>query len=255
MPRLELVFNCLNMFVADTEHNVVHVLLPSSTGHGGHHRHEPRLFHDGMVGHEKGNGRSLKGWALVLGKQKDSDQGTADITFQPPFPPPLGDELVNISEITGSRVPRELVQDTAHPLVTARISLYGGRVTSMVAEEKYSIRGKPYMLAHQVTWQMLNVPEELEWLNLNADAPPPIMSLVDLPTDSKLGYRLEIHHVMHTSLPRGQGGKLSPAEMGEHYGMFYPLLGVRPGRDDLPRLIDSERTQGVHCGGTRALLA
>jgi hypothetical protein len=254
MPRLELVFNCLHMFVADPEKNVVHVLMPSSDAHGSHHRHEARIFHAGLEGREKGHGLSMNGWALVLGKKGDSDTGTADTTLQPPFPPPLGDVLVNLSEITGGRVSRELVQDGYRPQVASRVSLYGGRVTAVVAEANYRIKDRVYALGHQVTWQMLDVPQKLEWVDLKQTrgGDPPIHSLMDLPADPRLGYRLEIHHVSHASLPRGQGGKLSPTEMASHYSMFFPLVGIEPADDLLPAIIDDGRTEGVNCGGGSA---
>ena len=249
MARLQLVFNCLNMFVSDPDNGAVHVLMPASDGHGGHHRHVVRMFHDSFTGEEKKQGRSMEGWALVLGTRP----GTADASLVP-LSAPSGEELVDLTGVTGNTVSPDLVRDRPHPLVAARVSLYGGRITRLAAEARWELNGRRYALAYQAVWEMLDVPHELNWVPLNPKANAPIASLKELPAERDLGYRLDIHHVTPKSLPPGQGGVLSPHEMAHHFAMFYPLVGIPHPGDDLLPSIPEKFTDGVNCGSTKATL-
>jgi hypothetical protein len=253
MPRLQLVFNCLNLFVSDPENDVVHVLMPSTDGHGNGHKHEVRLRHTSFKGKEKTHGRPMEGLALILGKPQangagTTGDGTADTDLAPAQPSTLNEVLVNLSTITGHRVSRDLVKDEFHKKVAARVSLYGGKVTQMVAEEEFIIRKKQYAMAHQVTWEMLGVPHALEWVKLDPTASEPIQSLLELPAEPNQGYRLEISHTMPGS------PSLTPKEVKEHYAMLYPLLGIdHPASDLLPHIVGN--TDGAKCVGGTALVA
>jgi hypothetical protein len=253
MPRLQLVFNCLNLFVADPENDVVHVLMPSTHGHANGHKHEVRLHHNSFKGKEKTKGRPMEGLALILGKRQANGtgtvgDGTADTDLRPPQPSTLNEVLVNLSTITGRRVARDLVEDKRHAQVAARVSLFGGKVTQLVAEEEFIIRKKQYAMAHQVTWEMLGVPHTLEWVKLDPNASAPIQSLLELKTEPNQGYKLEISHTTGGTKP------LTAEEVKEHYAMIYPLLGIaHPADELLPHLVG--QTDGAKCVGGKALVA
>jgi hypothetical protein len=252
MPRLQVVFNCLNLFVADPENDVVHVLMPSTDAHGAGHRHEVQLVHRSFPGNAK-KVSPMNGLALVLGKDPANGAGKAWTDLLPPQPSPHDEVLADLSTITGNRVARELVADAHHDKVAARVSLFGGRVLELVAETEFQIRGRSYVMAHQVVWEMLDVPFGLEWVRLDPAAREPLSSLLKVSTEPNLGYRLEINHTIPEPV-QGPLHPLTPAQVGQHFGMIYPLLGIdAPGPDLLPTGVG--RTDGAKCVGGKALIA
>jgi hypothetical protein len=255
MPKLELQFNCLCLFVPDRAAKVVHVLMPGTNGHeghGGHEKHVVRMLHHGFEGQEKLTGRCMEGWALTLGPEHasadtslrprwDADQDPV----RPAWDADQGAVLPDLSELTGGRtVHRSLLGKVPEDRVAARITLRSGGVARMASEATWEIGGKDFALAHQVTWTM-DIDDELRWEGLNDrpdDHPKPLEKLEDLepeddgkPDDDVL-YRLRIFHVTEDALPP-RGGTLHPAVMRAHYRAFYPLLGEDyPGDELLPRM-------------------
>lgn len=257
MAKLELVFNCLHMFVAAAnnesgQEGTVHVLMPATTAHGPGHEHVVKIFHKSWQGTEQEQGRSMRGWALELG----NTPGRADTRLLP-LQAPHNETIPNLTSITGGQtVSPNLVANAHHPLVAARVTLHGGRVTHLSADSVYEINRTEYVLASQVTWEMLGIPHELRWFALDPEDPNtvPLQSLHELPTEPDLGYRLEIHHVTPRSIPPGRGGLLDPKELADHYAMFYPLIGVsNPGPHLLP-VQKSVPSHGVNCGTGSAKL-
>lgn len=250
MATLELVFNCLNLFVTDEENGTVHVLMPTSTGHGNKHRHVVRIFHAGLKGDQKKHGLSMEGWALILG----GTPGTAETDLEPAVAPFLKEELVDLTRVTGGKtVDKALLADAPHPLVAARVTLRGGRLTQLKAEHEWEVDGQRYRMAHNVTWQIMGIPHELTWVDLAPPSDdPPIKSLKELPLGTDGAYHMSIHHVTPVSIPPGQGGGLDPADMAHHFSMFYPLVGVnKPDENLLPKLI-SFPNDGVNCAAAKA---
>lgn len=263
MPKLTLVINCLCLFVRDEQEKTVHVLMPATghTGHDGHdggggHQHPEHLvqvLHRSFdKGQEKDKGRSMKGWALVLGE----GDASADTTLEPPVLPPLGDEVVNLTNLIDKEIERRLVADQHNPEVAARITLRSGRVTRVVAEAEWELKNRSIFLAHQVTWEMLGVPHDLTWIKLDPNAgDPPLKSLKELEPEDNLGYRIEIHHVTNEGLPPTSGGPLKPEEMAEHFRAFYSLFGMGQVDDSLLPKLKSQGVKGVNCGTSSAMLA
>lgn len=254
MALLELEINCLCLYVRDRGptggERVLHVLMPKSDGHGphaGHHKHVVRMFHkDFKKPGEDKKGRSMEGWALVLGEGKSN----ASLTLKPATTNAFNAEIANITSLSGGKVPAALVADGPNGKVAARITLRGGKITNMVSEAKFKFGTKVVSLAHQVTWQIQGIPHKLDWRRLNAPATEqaPLATLADLSTETNFGYLIRVYHVMEKSLPPGTPGSLlTPAEVKEHFAMLYPLVGIDDPDNKLLPEIAGQGTDGAHC--------
>lgn len=263
MASLELQFNCLCLFVTDPDEEVVHVLMPATSGHAGHahHEHVVRIIHKSFPGDQNQVGRGMEGWALTLGP----DEASAERDLVPPPGAFQGGELPDLTEITkegpddpGKTVDRALVGLNPGNKVAARITLRSGRVARILSEARWRIGTRDYALAHHVTWRMSDVGEKLDWARLDvepgADLPEePLANLNELTPEADLGYKLEIFHVTRDALPP-KGGILAPAVMREHFRAFYPLIGEgAPGPNLLPTIKGFQINQ-VNCGSGQAKL-
>ncbi|HEX9938794.1 MAG TPA: hypothetical protein VGB15_16765 [Longimicrobium sp.] len=258
MATLELQFNCLCLFVPEPDKKVVHVLMPRSNGHAGHAGHEKhvvRMLHKSFKGQENTHGRSLEGWALVLGPENAS--ADTNLTHKGTTP---GGALPDLSQIThdvlGARktVDPALLSVTPGGAVAARITLRSGGVTRMASEASWEIGGKEIALAHQVTWRMSDVDHVLRWEGLDGKPdsdPRPLDTLKSLEPEDDLGYKLRIFHVTEEALPP-KGGILAPAVMREHFRAFYPLLGVDQQDASLLPSIKGKHINQVNCGAAQS---
>jgi hypothetical protein len=265
MPLLELELNCLCLYARDTGENgdehIVHVLMPRSDGHGehaGHDKHVVRMFHkdineekDGKS--ERETGRSIEGWALVLGQGKSS----ANLTLKPEEQGSEA-EIPDLDELFGATLDRALIADAPNDKVAARITLRAGKVTGLFSERNFKLGERTIALAHRVIWTMNGVPHELDWRRLHATEPDvPLASLESLTAedDDEGGYRLEIHAVTENALPPGKAPTLSAADIKRHYAMVLSLLDIQePGDEMLPE-ITGPGVDGSHCvgGGTKVV--
>jgi hypothetical protein len=270
MPKLELQFNCLCLFVPDDAAGVVHVLMPGSNGHDGHAGHEKhvvRMLHHSFEGQEKLTGRCMEGWALTLGPRHASadtsllPKSDADHDrVRPVSGADHGAVLPDLSELTrDGRVRRALLGKEPENRVAARITLRSGGITRMASEATWEMGGRDFALAHQVTWTM-DIDDELKWEGLDDkpdDHPKPLRKLEELepeddgkPEDDVL-YRLRIFHVTEDALPP-RGGTLHPAVMRAHYRSFYALLGDNDPDDKLLPRMKSTAVVEVNCGAGSA---
>lgn len=280
MAGLEIEFNCMCLFVPDEDAGTVHVLMPA-TDHHPHHggndhqdghaqgsaipKHVVKMLHPSFTGQKKG--RPMEGWALALGAQP----GSATTRIAPPDPSQNGAKVVDLTDLTGGRrIERRLVEDVVTPEVASRVTLHAGKVTSVDAEAIWRFKGQNILMAHQVTWKIEELPEDLRWIRLGAGGNPPLASLSELAPESDGSFRLRIFHVTEDALPPTGVGALNPVQVGRHFGVFYRLLGITdPGEDLLPQIVSppsggvnpASKTMKppfdgftVNCGAARASL-
>lgn len=257
MPLLELELNCLCLYVRDTGENgdeqIVHVLMPRCEGHGehaGHDKHVVRMFHpdineviDGKS--ERDTGRSIEGWALVLGK----GASTADLTLRPPPEEASEAAIPALDELFGAAVDRALVADAAHDEVAARITLRAGRITRLFSERRFRLKDRIISLAHKVVWEMNGVPTTLDWRRLHATEEDVPLASLDSLTAKDGRYKLEIYAVTENALPPGTAPTLSAADIKRHYAMLLCLLGIEEPSDDMLPDMTGLGVDGSHCVG------
>lgn len=263
MATLEIDFNCMCVFVPDHKNHRVHVLMPSTSDHNDHNDHSHaapesggvapgcadqhivRLWHSSF--HSQGGsyqGIDMAGWALELGEKS----GSADTVLEPLTPARGCPRAVNLTYVAdGLQVRRELVPEIPvyHPEVVSRVTLYGGRVTALHAEARWKLKGRTIFMAHRVSWEIDNVPEELKWTPMGGTGDPPLRSLAHLPGSGGSGgtrrYRLSVYHVTPDALPPKDEAVLDPHQARRHFRALYRLLGLcDPGDDLLPEYVPDE---------------
>ena len=236
MATLKIDFHCMCLFVTSREDEAVHVLMPTTAGHGPDHQHLARLVYRDRDGRLQR--APMEGWALSLGKQM----------------PRGGDELdpaeavrrealiVNLSDITGSRVPRELVTGENPDGVVSRVTIHGGQMPAVEAltRHQWTLRGRRYFMAHRVTFRIENVHDVLDWARLGTHAAPvPLERLGGVmpePTDPDRPaevFTLKVYHVTEKGLPPQMAPNLTEKETRHHFAAFYPLLGITDVDDGL----------------------
>lgn len=236
MATLKIDFNCMCLFVTSREDGAVHVLMPSTAGHGPDHQHCARLVYRDRAGRLQL--APMKGWALSLGMQMPSRGDELD----PAEAVRREALIVNLSDVTGSRVPPELVTGENPDGVISRVTIHRGQVPSVEAltRHKWTLRGRRYFMAHQVTFRIENVPNVLDWTPLGTpDADIPLERLDDVmpepqePDTDAETFALKVYHVTCKGLPPRMAPNLTEEETRHHFAAFYPLLGIRHVDDGL----------------------
>jgi hypothetical protein len=220
MPALEITFSGLCLFVPNAAEGVVHVLMPRvENAHGGS-RFVARLLAESFAGPAA---RPMEGWSLVLGNAP----GTADTSLTPEVP--SRGELLDLSRMTGQKLPRRVLASREMPELTARVTLRAGRVHSVEGGSTWEIQGRPVVLAQSLTWRMEGIPDALAWASAGAVGAPPLESLAELaPADDGL-VRLHIHHGPESGLE-----DVGPGDVQEAFQACYRLLDITHPRP-LPR--------------------
>jgi hypothetical protein len=249
MATLQLEFNCLCLFVRDGATNVVHVLLPATHAH---HRHAIRLVHPGFTDHPHRH-RPMEGWAWELGPS--SGNGTADLPSLATIPQ---GEIIDVTRVTsdasghnGKKVKPAQVTG-AHATVVSRVTLRAGSaIDSGARPYRWKVKGRDVRMAHQVLWEIDNVPDVQVWRPLSNPVPKPIEKLSDLGTpgplgNGKHGYRIRVFHTLPAYLPPNHNnGMPDSAMVTEHFRHFYDLLGHQPTPDQLPRKTESAAARAI----------
>jgi hypothetical protein len=256
MPKLEIDFNCMCLFVPDphrgNDRGTVYVLMPATSHCSGHERHIVRMLFKDKAGKEQM--REMEGWELVLG----AAAGTARTTLDPADGNPEGD-IVDLTKLTsrngsaGYRVPKNLIEGNGR-VVASRVVLNAGEVVKVDAQQeaKWAFGTETHVMAHRVTWQVELPSLELTWNNLldSSREGAPLASLDEVAGNGV--FKLHVHHVTEAAYLRKAGSTgilrdmstddfdprvLNDNEIGEHFRMFYALLGDKnPDETLLPRL-------------------
>ncbi|HEX6373093.1 MAG TPA: hypothetical protein VF006_29490 [Longimicrobium sp.] len=267
MATLQLEFNCLCLFVRDEKNDVVHVLMPS-TNHPGMEPHVVRMFHSSFTAHPKG--RSMEGLEWVLGPEK----GSADFLS---LRKNDDGEIVDVTRASGDssghngkKADKKLVTSAHHHVLT-RVTLRGGRVFDRFAKADWELKGNIVRMAHQVVWEIDDVPDTLTWHPLNKPDDIPLTSLKELGPEEplpapdgtpspKMGHRLRIFHTTKEGLPpNDENGALDEVAVRKHFRHFYDLIGHPVGDDDdaLPKKPVVRKRFDIktfNCGTGQALL-
>lgn len=231
MFSLEIRFSGLCLLVPDRKEGAVHVLLPAVPGLHGSEPYAARL----LGGDLQPEGRSIQGWSLVLG----GTPGTADTTLTPISP--AEGELLDLSSITGRKVPRRYLSGAGQPNLTARITLAAGRLTEVEAGSRWRIAGRELVLARSVTWRIDNVPDALAWTATGATGEPPVAFLAELGSPSGDTLRIRIYHGPAGASPTGEG--VTPEDVEQGVRAHFRLLGLdHPGPEYMPARSPGEQT-------------
>lgn len=229
MATLKIDFNCMCLFVTSQEDGAVHVLMPSTSGHGPDHQHLARLVYRDRAGTLQL--APMEGWALSLGMEMHSrgeEPDPAEAVRREAL-------IVNLSDITGSRVPRELVTGENPDGVISRVTIHSGQLPSVgvSAKHKWTLRGRRYFMAHQVRFRIEDVPNVLDWTRLGthaADIPlerlDAVMPEGEDPDTHAETFALKVYHVTQKGLPPQMSPNLTAEETRHHFAAFYPLLGI-----------------------------
>lgn len=229
MATLKIDFNCMCLFVTSRDSGSVHVLMPNTSGHGAAHQHVVRLVYRDPTGILQL--APMEGWALTFGVEAPPAEEELDLAES------VRREalIVNLSDLTGRRVDPDLVTGEVPDRVISRVSIHGGQIDSVraITRHKWTLRGRRYFMAHQVTFRIENVPDALNWSPLGT--PPTDIPLDKLdkvmpePTDPDTEaetYALKVYHVTPKGLPPRMAPNLSEAETRHHFAAFYPLFGI-----------------------------
>ncbi|HEX8318000.1 hypothetical protein [Longimicrobium sp.] len=236
MPTLKIDFNCMCLFVTSRNDGAVHVLMPSTAGHGPDHQHLARLVYRDRDGRLQL--APLEGWALSLGKPMPS----TDDALTPAEAVRRQALIVNLSDLTDSLVLPELVTGENPDGVISRVTIHSGQLPSVGADtaHKWTLRGRRYFMAHRVTFHIENVPDVLDWTPLGThpddDADVPLERLGHVmpePGTDDNTFALKVYYVTEKGLPPQMNPNLTAEETRHHFAAFYPLLGIRHVDDGL----------------------
>lgn len=264
MTTLQIVFNCLCLFVRDEAEGLVHVLMPSTAG-GHHPRHLVLLQHPSFTGPLPL--RDLEGWALVLGPSAGRATPARIDTL---LAPRQSGEILDLTAATvdsahpnGRRVKRALVTGR-NPAVASRITLRTGGVRDVASETAWIFKNTIVRMTTKVLWEM-EIDDEnapLDWQPIGARGSRPLDTLAALGAEEPLleqfdpatgkfapgnrkGYVLQ---VFHATL-----GTLRADEVTKHFRIFYEKgLEHTPTIDQLPR--NDQEGPEVNCGGSQAAM-
>lgn len=283
---LEITFRCLCFFVPDENTNRVHVLMPATTNgccgtkepadgegrrtdgrtEGAHATHvDPHVARvvfplaggrlnsagDAKVRDRQKNGKmdflEMEGWSLVL-----PGTGAGASTR-------LDEKIVDLSEVTGLTVSRDLFSGAHHPRLASLITLDGGGIKEALAGANWDFDGKTGIpIAQQVTWKVEGLPDgPLAWsrrrLKPAGEAPAEgdDEELPPLQPNKRGQIKLRVHHVMERDFPRAKVLRtpdVSAAHFVAHYGIFgdvddKPLPVFRDNREET-NTIDCLATSG-----------
>jgi hypothetical protein len=253
MATLQIVFNCLCLFVRDEQGETVHVVMPATKG--GHHAH-----HDVFLRHpsfpEAKQERSMEGWALALGPKEDQPASAKVHTL---LTPRATGEVLDLTAATvdesnpeGQKVSAALVTHSRR--VAARVTLRAGEVKAVDSETEWAFDRRRVRMATRVLWEMEvnSVDAPLDWRSIGAGGTPPVPTLASLGAEEPLlegpnltpgnrkGYVLQVFH----STP----GELQAPEVTKHFRIFYELVGHAPTPEQLPQ--SELEGPNVNCGGS-----
>jgi hypothetical protein len=241
MPTLKIDFNCMCLYVTNGEPSVVHVLMPSTSGHGNHHQHVVRMVYRDRGGQIEF--KEMEGWALSVrrGASGPGEEPASAVELRKQKP------VVNLTDFTGRQVDQELVTGSGGGKIVSRVTVRGGAIEEVACQEqRWELGSHQGVMADQVTWRVDDVPMELDWTSLGAEGEVPLASLADVMPEDEEGevYHVYVYHVLEQDLPTDlppsrEETTLFADDIMTHFPMYYPLLnGVRMTAELKPKLID-----------------
>lgn len=254
MATLDIDFNCMCLFVTGDDPDLVHVLLPNTAGH---QQHVVRMvFQD--PGDNTVTDRDMTGWALELqgagpARQRQSGRSPVQRLRE-------DSRIVDLTEVTGNEVDPGLVAgEDPGGKVVSRITIRGGELERVRAQDPvedenlWVVQGREHVMAHQTTWRIRNVPDQLKWTRFGEGAAAiPLEFLKEVRPEEGNGngdahYRLRVYHVLDTDLPDSADEKeaiLLGENVMHHFRAYYPLVNVPHPRADLVPSRPADRGQG-----------
>lgn len=223
MATLQIVFNCLCLYVRDEPGKTVHVVMPATRGHDPRHLHLARLQHPSFP--EPEGKRPLEGWGLTLGSASQPASAQTDT-----LAPRQNDEILDLTAATadaatpgGRKVKQEMVTGF-HRAVAARVTLRSGKVMGRGSETLWDFNGRRVRMATRVIWEMEidDVHAPLSWQPIGASGQPPLDSLAALgggdeplldeheQETGRRGYRLQVIHATPRSVAPRRGDRPLP---------------------------------------------
>lgn len=226
MATLKIDLNCMCLFVTNGEPNPVHVLLPATCGCDPKLNHVVRLLYTDPQG--KVEKKEMEGWALTLRR------GAAAPGDVPSSAEAIREkrEVVNLTDLTGSRVAPEVMTGAGEGKVVSRVSIHGGVIEEVATQpDRWILGTHDGGMAHQITWRVDNV--EMEWTSIGAPGKPPLESLAEVKQEDEDGevYQLYLYHVLKQDVPKDlpppDGEEtLDEVDIQAHFPMYYPLLAA-----------------------------
>ena len=233
--RITMVGLCF--FVPDSRTGRMHVLMPSTAGHGhdGVPRHVIRLLYD--AAHQQEGASELAGDTVSV----SLEDGALDFAgLSGGLDLALPESVVDLSPIVRDGVSRDTLSDDAEGRVRSRLSFAAGRLSASQRGLRWDLGPyRSHPMSNTVEWTVPGVSGdgiELSAKGLHGQAEPSIRPLH--PVNGTLNLTV-LHVPPEETLPFGRVDELPElgyraADFGAYYGLF-----ENPAETPLPRYVGS----------------
>lgn len=220
MATLEIDVNCMCLVVTGAD-GAMHVLLPTTDEHGGHHQHVAVMLFNGPTGVQSVR---LEGWGLNVDGTAPAPSARSAAAAQK-----FKETVPNLSAISGNGVDPKLFTSSSPAGVAMRINLGAARIVDVEAQaRRWRLNGNTSRLANKIVLRAENVSPELGWEPIGATGGVPLGTLSNVVPEGTRNpvHRLSIHHVMKGhEPPQHNGASLNDDDVRHHFSAYYKLFG------------------------------